>query len=111
MLEDLKGRRILVTGASQGIGAAGAPGLGRLGATVAVHFNTNAEAARAVRDAIERAGGTALLVSGDVSDPQAGQGIVEEAAGAMGGLDTLINIAGGPIRRVDVSAIDPSLFD
>lgn len=38
MIDDLKGRRILVTGSSTGIGAAVAVGYARLGAAVAVHY-------------------------------------------------------------------------
>lgn len=111
MLEDIKGRRILVTGASQGIGAAVAEVLGRLGAAVGVHFHSSVEAAQAVAHTIRKGGGTAALVSGDISDAMEARRIVEEAATALDGLDTLINIAGGPIRRVDISEIDEQLFD
>ena len=38
---DLKGKTVLVTGASRGIGRALAEGLAESGATVAVHFNQN----------------------------------------------------------------------
>ncbi len=48
MLDDLKGKRALVTGSSTGIGAAVAMELGRLGVAVAIHGNKNAEAAEAV---------------------------------------------------------------
>ena len=46
MLEDLRGKAVLVTGASLGIGAAAALGFGRQGANVAVHYNKNKEAAK-----------------------------------------------------------------
>ena len=46
MLEDIRGKAALVTGASTGIGAAVAVGLAALGAKVAVHYNRSAEAAR-----------------------------------------------------------------
>jgi NAD(P)-dependent dehydrogenase (short-subunit alcohol dehydrogenase family) len=45
MLEDLRGKAVLVTGASSGIGAAVAGGFGRYGARVAVHYHRNEEAA------------------------------------------------------------------
>ena len=48
MLEDIRGKRALVTGSSTGIGAAVAKELARLGAAVAVHGNKNTEAAEAV---------------------------------------------------------------
>lgn len=111
MLEDLRGRRILVTGASQGIGAAVATGLGRLGAHVAVHFNTNSAAAADVVAAIKEAGGHALSLGGDVAQSDECRRVVEEAASGLGGLDTLINIAGGPVRRVPADQIDDALFE
>ena len=66
MLEDMKGRRALVTGASTGIGAAVAREFGRLGVAVAVHGNRSAAAARAVARDITEAGGKASVVLGDV---------------------------------------------
>ena len=45
MLEDLRGKAVLITGASIGIGAAAALEFGRLGANVGVHYNKNAKAA------------------------------------------------------------------
>ena len=51
-MEDLKGRRILVTGASTGIGEAAARGFADHGAVVAVHFNRSKKEATALADAI-----------------------------------------------------------
>lgn len=111
MLEDLRERRILVTGASRGIGAAVAAGFGRLGADVAVHFNRNSAAADAIVDTIHRNGGRALALGGDLSHSQQARDVVERAAAGLGGLDTLINIAGGPVRRVGANEIDDALFE
>ncbi|KAG1538496.1 hypothetical protein G6F50_014657 [Rhizopus delemar] len=65
MIDDLKGRRILVTGSSTGIGAAVAVGYARLGAAVAVHYNASREQAEAVAAHIKAAGGVCNLVGGD----------------------------------------------
>lgn len=111
MLDDLKGKRILVTGSSTGIGAAVAIELARLGAAVIVHGNRNAASAQAVVDAIQKAGGTATAVMGDVSDNDATGKIVAESVEALGGLDVLINNAGGIVERVTNAEFRNDLFD
>lgn len=111
MLEDIKGKRALVTGSSTGIGAAVAKALGKLGAKVAVHGFANADAARAVADEINKDGGEAIVVLGDVSDRAAAEQLVEEAVKGLGGLDILINNAGGIVQRVNNADYDDEVFD
>jgi 3-oxoacyl-[acyl-carrier protein] reductase len=111
VLEDLKGKRALVTGSSTGIGAAVAKGLGQHGVAVAVHGNKNIEAARAVADEIVAAGGKAVVVAGDVSDPATCERIVKEAVEGLGGLDILINNAGSLIKRVTNAAFENEMYD
>jgi 3-oxoacyl-[acyl-carrier protein] reductase len=111
MLEDLKGKGILVTGASTGIGAAVARGFARYGAKVAVHYNSSNGLANAVADAIAAAGGVAVLVKGDLGVPAEGKAIVEEAASGLGRLDVLFNNAGAIIRRAPFVDLDDELYD
>jgi len=59
--QELKGKVCLVTGASRGIGAAAARGLGGCGAHVAVHYRSGKKEAEQVAADIERSGGKALL--------------------------------------------------
>lgn len=111
MLDDLEGKRALVTGSSTGIGAAVATALARLGVAVAVHGNKNAEAAEAVARSIREAGGTAVVVLGDVGESATAARIVEEAVAGLGGLDILINNAGAIHERVTNAAWDEAMFE
>jgi 3-oxoacyl-[acyl-carrier protein] reductase len=110
ILDDLKGKRALVTGSSTGIGAAVAKGLAAHGVTVVVHGNKNAASAQAVAYEIKASGGTAHVALGDVSDSAAAERIVAEAVGALGGLDILINNAGALIQRVTNEAFDEAMY-
>ncbi|HEV8530610.1 MAG TPA: 3-oxoacyl-[acyl-carrier-protein] reductase [Methylomirabilota bacterium] len=91
---DLGGKVALVTGASRGIGRACAIRLGALGATVVVNYHTSAGAAAEVVAAIEKGGGRALAVQGDVSRFETALEVVKTATAARGRLDVLVNNAG-----------------
>ncbi|PZX14324.1 3-oxoacyl-[acyl-carrier protein] reductase [Palleronia aestuarii] len=97
---EFDGKAILITGASTGIGAALARAFAAQGARVGLHYNSSGEAAEALAREIGEAGGTAVPIRADVSDSRALETAVEEAAEKLGGLDGLINNAGGMVRRV-----------
>lgn len=88
MADELEGRRVLVTGASSGIGEATARELARRGARVACMARTKEK----VEDLAREIGGVALAA--DVGDEQAACRAVDEAAEGLGGLDAVANIAG-----------------
>jgi len=90
----LEGRVALVTGGSRGIGAAIAARLAAEGASVAIGFAGREEAASEVVSAIEGAGGRALALQGDISDPEASAALVERTVSEYGRLDVLVNNAG-----------------
>jgi 3-oxoacyl-[acyl-carrier protein] reductase len=110
MLDDLRGKRALITGSSTGIGAAVALELGRLGVAVAVHGNQNVGAAREVAGKINAAGGKALVVIGDVSNSIEARRIVAEAVDGLGGLEILINNAGAILQRVTNAGLDEEMM-
>jgi NAD(P)-dependent dehydrogenase (short-subunit alcohol dehydrogenase family) len=95
---DLGGQRILLTGASSGIGEAAAEQLARHGATLVVVARRQ-DRLDALADRITEAGGTAISIPCDVSDMDAVDALVADVEQRIGGVDILINNAGRSIRR------------
>jgi NAD(P)-dependent dehydrogenase (short-subunit alcohol dehydrogenase family) len=95
---ELAGKRILLTGASSGIGEAAAERFARLGATVVVVARRQ-DLLDAVADRITTAGGTATAIPCDISDMDAVDALVADVVERIGGVDILINNAGRSIRR------------
>lgn len=92
--EPLKGQVALVTGAASGIGAGVARSLGAAGASVAVNYVTNPEAAEAVAAEVQALGGKAMTIKADVSKEDEVRGMFRELFAAWGTIDILVNNAG-----------------
>ena len=84
----------IVTGAARGIGAAIAQRLGRDGYAVVVNYAGSADEAAAVVNIICEAGGQAVAVKADVSNPADVRRLFDEAVAQYGGVDVLVNNAG-----------------
>ena len=91
---DLSGRVALVTGGGRGIGRAISLELAAMGAAVAVNYTNGAAAAEAVVAEVEKLGGRAIALQGDVSNPEDAAGLVASTVRDLGGLTVLVNNAG-----------------
>ena len=103
----LSGKVVLVTGASTGIGAALAEGLGRERARVAVHYNSSEDAARQVAAQI----GDVFLAQADVRRPDDVRGLIERVVGHFGRIDVLVNNAGALVKRSLIADQTDELLD
>lgn len=110
-MEDLQLRRVLVTGASTGIGHAVAQAFAKAGAAVAIHYNRSASPAQSLAADITAAGGKAVVIHGELERRGEARRVVDAAAAALDGLDILVNNAGSLIARVPFVEIDDAFID
>jgi 3-oxoacyl-[acyl-carrier protein] reductase len=103
-------RVAIVTGASRGIGAAVARRLAADGFTVVVNYAGNVNEANTLVDSIASAGGKAIAVQADVSDPSAVAKLFRYTVDTLGGVDVLINNA-GIMKLAPLVESDDRLFD
>jgi len=96
----------LVTGASRGIGAAIARALAQDGWPVGVNYRTDEKGAAKVIAAIEEAGGKAVAVPGDISDPDVPNEIFKQLEEQFGPVLVLVNNAG-----VRADGLSPQIED
>ena len=104
-------KNALVTGASQGIGAATARALAADGYRVIVHYGAQRDKAQAVADGIRAQGGSAEIVGADLADHQAPFGLAEEVMRLCGGqLDALV-LNAAIMSPSDILDCSPETFD
>jgi glucose 1-dehydrogenase len=89
----LDGQIALVSGASKGIGLATGVALAEAGAHVAFNYRSDPGEAEAAVERIERAGGRAILLAGDVADQSAVERLVADTVTAFGRLDIAVTNA------------------
>jgi len=96
--EDLKGKRVLVTGSSSGIGSAAAVMFAKQGCFVGVHYNETKDGAEKTLQQVKQLS-DGIMIKADVRDEKQVTDMIDTFAQAAGGLDVLVNNAGGLIKR------------
>ena len=104
----MSSQTVIITGASRGLGAAAARILAELGARVVLNARSEGDL-NTVAGSIRAAGGQAIAVAGDISQPAVSHALVETALSQFGGLDAIVNNAGviepiAPVAEADADA-------
>lgn len=111
VIPDLAEKVVLIVGGSTGIGAALVRGFAAQRSKVILNYNASEDRALELSREIEQAAGTIALIRGDISVPSEMERIVREAAMKFGGLDGVINNAGGMLGRVPYGEVTDQHFD
>ncbi|WP_421906279.1 SDR family NAD(P)-dependent oxidoreductase [Mameliella sp.] len=98
-----QGKTAIVTGGGRDIGRACAIKLASEGANVAINYFASSAGAEATVAEIERQGGKALAVQGDLNKPAEVDALVSRTVEAFGVVDILVNNAGGLIARKTIA--------
>ena len=101
----LRGKRVLITGASSGIGEAGAEAFAAQGAEV-IAVARRADLLDELAARIAEAGGTATALPCDLADLDAVDALADTVEQRFGGVDILVNNAGRSIRRPLAESLD-----
>ena len=108
--EDLKDKKVLITGASLGIGAAAAEMFSRQGSFVGVHYcNSKAPAEKVLAEVKKNSDG--VLIQADVCNTDDIKAMVKQFADTAGGIDVLVNNAGSMIERRTLEEATAELHD
>lgn len=108
-MSTLEGKRIVVTGATRGLGRGFALGLAAAGARLVIN-GTNAALAEQVTEEIRAAGGTAEPVVGSVADDALAERLISTCVDRYGGIDSVVNNA-GIVRDRTLMNMTPEEFD
>jgi NAD(P)-dependent dehydrogenase (short-subunit alcohol dehydrogenase family) len=107
----LEGKAAVITGGDSGIGRAVAIAFAREGADILIAYLNEEEDARDTGRLIEAAGRRAVLVPGDVADPQHCRNIIASALEAFGRIDVLVNNAAYQMNRESLEDIPDEEWD
>jgi 3-oxoacyl-[acyl-carrier protein] reductase len=103
--------KILITGASTGIGAATARRLAAPDTVIGIHYNSQRDAAQKVAEEIAERGARAFVLQAELSRPVACEKLVADFVQQAGGIDVLVNNAGSLVERRPVRDLDWELIE
>lgn len=109
MFNDLKDERVLVTGSTQGIAAAQA--FVRAGARVGLNGRTPAARMETTLQTLRQEGASVEFFPGDLSKSEVCANVADDFVAHIGGVDVLINNAGGLVGRTPIAEIDGAFYD
>ncbi|NUR13862.1 MAG: SDR family oxidoreductase [Bradyrhizobium sp.] len=101
----LAGKKALITGGDSGIGRAVAIAYAREGADIVISYLNEDEDAAEVKALVEQAGRKAILMSGDIGNPDHCRSIVRRTVEELGGIDILVNNAAHQATFKDIGDI------
>lgn len=107
----LEGKIALITGGDSGIGKAVALAFAREGADVAIAYLDEHEDAEEARRFVEGAGRRAVLLPGDLSDPQHCRAVIAQTVDQLGGLDVLVSNAAFQMSHDTLEEIEDAEWD
>ena len=94
----VQNKRVLITGSSHGIGAATAVAFAKEGCKIGINCNKDPQGAEAVAAQVREAGGEAEIFIADIAVQKQATGMVQDFISRFGGIDILINNAGGALK-------------
>ena len=107
---DVSGKRVVLTGGTRGIGRATALAFAAAGAAVYTCGHTESAAAESLRTQLKEFGDGHVVDVADIGDRAAAAAFVRRAAGALGGIDVLVNNA-GVVSHTTLDAMNDEEWD
>ncbi len=107
----LKGKKALITGGGQGLGAAICRELAAQSCNIAIHYFSSVQGADEICAEAKKNGVKAIALQADLTDETQALELVDNAAAALGGIDILINNTGDLVKRVYLEEIDDEFWD
>lgn len=111
MFSDLKNKRVLITGSTAGMGLAAALAFARQGAKVGINSHVVTPDIETHLAVLRQVGGEAEFFQADLMTSEGCRQLVDAFVARFGGIDVLINNAGGLGGRANLESIDDEFYD